>query len=139
MHAAAKTSLMTEISKEALDAEIESIERQLEALKALRDARYGPPEPPLPPVEHRRYKDLATIDAIKKYFDEQEIRQGEYETIYLALLAGSGVIRDTSNPPWAFKKSVTKSLKHGNFLLNGKSCEGQTEIKVGAGDIISLP
>lgn len=129
---------MTEISKEALDAHIAMLERQLEDAKRLRESTFGPPEAAMPPIEHERYSDLPTNEAIKAYFAEQNVREGEYRTIYLALLAGNAPLRHTSNPPWAYKKSIKKSIKHGGFALNGKLRPGEN-FAVGPGDRISLP
>jgi hypothetical protein len=126
---------MIDLTREELEAEIERAKSLLSGLEELRSTKFG--ADPLPPVESNAYADIATWVGIRDYLREHET--GEYSAIYTALLKGGSPLRHTSNPPWAFRKSLNKSLKAGRFLLNGKNLKDQADIMAKPGDIISLP
>lgn len=127
---------MTEISKGALKELIETLERQLDAARALFKSMYGDDCPDEKPIEIKddRFADLDPWKAIRKYLREVG-GQAEYDQTFEALCAGGSAIKDAAQPRATFAKAVNKGLKFGHFLLNGKS----EEAKGKSGDIISLP
>lgn len=127
---------MIDLTSEELDAEIERVRSLLDGLKDLRSSKFGASEE-LPPVESNRYADIAPWLGARDYIREHG--PSEYTAIYTALLKGGSPLRDTSNPAWAFRKSMNKSLKAGRFLLNDQDLKGRAEVMAKPGDIISLP
>lgn len=122
---------MSDISKEALDREIENLERQLAALRELRTLKYGGQTG----SSTMPYANVKPWQAIVRYLRERG-GEAEYEEIYRAMMSGGAAIAATSNPPWSFRKAIHQGVKAGHYLLNGKTMEGVEE--AGPGDRISL-
>jgi hypothetical protein len=136
MSAGTKAIPMSDISREALAKEIASLERQISALRELYALKYGEAtETSRQGIHPARYANMKSWEALTKYLKDVG-GKAEYQQAFDDLVAGGCAIKDTSNPPWSFRKTVYKGVEMGRFLLNEKT---RLKVQAGPGDTISLP